>query len=80
MNQQQTLAILTVMIAATAALAVAPSLVNLSFARQTATITCDQTASGDSSGGSCPGSSVKSPNKEETCTAKNNGQTAKLCP
>jgi hypothetical protein len=77
--ETKTFVIVAVIIVAIAAVAIAPTLINLALAKQTATITCEQTKSGKSSSGGCSGSSEKSPNKVERCTAKNKGQTNKLC-
>ena len=65
--------------AITLSLALSSVVANEAYARQSATITCEQTQSGNTNSGGCSGSSEKSPNKSESCTAKNKGQTSKLC-
>ena len=68
-----TLVIAAVMIATIAAVAIAPSLTNLASAAQTSTCT---NGGGISSTGPCTGNTDSN---HKTCSAKNNGQTNKLC-
>jgi hypothetical protein len=89
-NKTTTIALLVIVAATLAFVVVAP----LSITKASAAIstnkqtTCDQTQSGGSTSGPCPGQSLKSPNKQETttCTATNpagnqpTGQQAKKCP
>jgi hypothetical protein len=65
--------------AITLSLGLSAVVANQAQAKQTATTTCSQTQSGQSQSGDCPGNSENSPNKEETCKAKNAGQQKKLC-
>jgi len=79
--ETKTLVIAAVIIAATAALALAPTLAaQRVFADPPSpTITCTQKGAGTSSG-SCPGSSdSNNKNRQETCTAKNSGLQKKQC-
>jgi hypothetical protein len=70
-NQKLTAAI--VIIVALAAVAIAPSLINLASAKQSSTCTNN---GGHSSTGPCTGNTE---HNHKTCSAKNKGQTNKLC-
>jgi hypothetical protein len=78
MNTKTTLSVV-VITAFTLSLTLSAVVVNEAYAKQSATTTCEQTQSGNSNSGDCPGNSENSPNKEETCSAKNKGQQGKLC-
>lgn len=69
----QTLTMAIVIVAALAAIAVTPSLMNLASAKQISTCTNN---GGHESTGPCSGNTE---HNHKTCSAKNNGQTKKLC-
>ena len=71
--QTKTVVVAAVIIAAIAAFAIAPAFTNLASARQTSTCT---NGGGQNSTGPCTGNTD---NNHKTCSAKNNGQTTKLC-
>ena len=77
MNTKTTLAIFAILGAMT--LVLAPTLISQASARQVADESCVQ--NGDViSDDACPGASGgQNPNRDDVCTAKNEGQQKKLC-